>query len=249
MGEIRFNDGIRPLLRVRNRNGGSVPPRLPSLSKSLGSLAKEATPDDDISIVAVSYRGFWTSKGRPSQRGLEQDAASAIDWVVRELSPSPPHDLHLVLWGQSIGAGVVTAVTANLMTRASLSSKIKALLLETPFTSLKDVLAALYPQSWLPYRYLWPFLTSQWDSVRALKRIAKGQITRKPIVLIVQAGQDEIVPDSHGKQLLELCLDLGFDAKLKSVPNALHTNAMSQSCARKFVSSELCRVLQQRRQA
>ena len=46
-------------------------------------------------IVALSYRGFQTSRGRPSGRGIARDAAAALDWVSQRF----PQDLNLVLWG------------------------------------------------------------------------------------------------------------------------------------------------------
>jgi len=30
-------------------------------------------------MVALSYRGFWSSNGRASQAGIEQDAVAALD--------------------------------------------------------------------------------------------------------------------------------------------------------------------------
>ena len=43
-------------------------------------------------------------------------------------------------------------------------SKVDGLVLETPFTSIRAMLVAIYPQQWLPYRYLYPFLWNHWNS-------------------------------------------------------------------------------------
>lgn len=94
-----------------------------------------------------------------------------------------------MLWGQSIGAGVAATAAANhaadiyaaaggaaaLDTAAGgphvLPTIICGLVLETPFTSVRAMLGAIYPQKWMPYRYLWPFLRNHWDTVAALRRI------------------------------------------------------------------------------
>jgi len=94
-------------------------------------------------------------KGRPSERGITLDAAAALAWVSSTYST----DTTLVLWGQSLGAGVATtAAAAHLSKRTSddqISTivkgenkklDIKGLILEAPFTSIKDMLIAIYPQ-------------------------------------------------------------------------------------------------------
>ena len=98
--------------------------------------------------------------------------------------------------------------------------EIRGLLLETPFTSVKDMLATIYPQRWLPYRYLWPFLRSHWDSRQALGQIAG--LGTKPQVLIMQAGKDELVPQSHGEELEKLFEGRQMEVKRLVVPGALH---------------------------
>jgi fermentation-respiration switch protein FrsA (DUF1100 family) len=64
------------------------------------------------SSLFPTYRGFWTSKGRASQAGIELDAQAALQWVFAN------HDLattKIVPWGQSIGAGVATTLLARLV--------------------------------------------------------------------------------------------------------------------------------------
>lgn len=141
-----------------NSNGSSLPPHLPGLSLVLKGLnAQSSTPDAPIyTIVSLSYRGYWTSRGRPSQKGVALDAAATTKWV----SQRYPADSKLVLWGQSLGAGVAAgAVAAQIENTPSHKLdavmaprgkkqrlKIDGLLLETPFTSIRDMLVAIYPQ-------------------------------------------------------------------------------------------------------
>lgn len=92
-----------------------------------------------------------------------------------------------MLWGQSLGAGVAIAAAiadSRLMKPNAeedvmrAETAIQGLVLETPFTSIRAMLLALYPQKWLPYSYLGLFLRNRWDSAAALRRI--GSVTYQP---------------------------------------------------------------------
>lgn len=55
------------------------------------------------------------------------------------------------------------------------------------------MLRVLYPQRWLPYRYLSAFLWNSWDVKEAAETVAACVETR-PRVLLVSAERDEVVP-------------------------------------------------------
>lgn len=227
-------------------NASSLPPRLPYLSDVLRLLTRSApeVPNIKYTILAVSYRGFWTSKGRPSQKGIELDIAATLDWVSRTYVASQ-EQLHLVLWGQSIGAGIATVATAQYTKREAshLPSRrqlnIDALLLETPFVSVRHMLATLYPQRWLPYRYLYPFLRNHWDSREALQQISSSEVKWRPKILILQAGEDELVPQEHGIELEALCMKLDIDVQRKEISGAFHTEVIAKGSGRQAIADFL----------
>ncbi|KAJ9657746.1 hypothetical protein H2201_008059 [Coniosporium apollinis] len=214
-------------------NASSLPPRLPSLSNILKALNHQPTSPHSQThyrIVALSYRGFWTSRGRASQKGIEQDATAALAWV-QETYGDQSHDVRLILWGQSIGAGVATDAAARYLQQPPSSARhleVRGLILETPFVSVRNMLVALYPQKWLPYRYLWPFLRNWWDSEAALRSIAEKKQPGDMPILLVAASRDEVVPPDQADQLERLCRELGLQVRRKDVPGALHTEAMAK---------------------
>ncbi|KAI9705918.1 MAG: hypothetical protein M1836_005324 [Candelina mexicana] len=219
-------------------NASSLPPRLPYLADILKSLSEAPSHTQqpvEYTLVGVSYRGFWTSKGRPSQSGIELDIAAALKWVTNTYAPGN-EDIQLVLWGQSIGAGIACSAAAAYLSTASdneqisrkVQPRIAGLLLETPFTSIRSMLATIYPQKWLPYRYLWPFLRNWWDSKLALREIAQTTAQVRPRVLILQAGQDELVPREHGLELEAFCKEMEIAVERKEVAGALHTESMTR---------------------
>jgi uncharacterized protein len=177
-------------------------------------------------MVCCSYRGYWTSRGRPSEKGIVKDAAAALESIKHDSQGSHSNqeeEIPVIIWGQSIGAGVATSLAAE---QSPSGMIVKALILETPFLSVRAMLETLYPQKWLPYRYLWPFLWNHLDSWKALGLMKERLGATTPHVLILEAGKDELVPSSHGEILEGRCRELGLDAMKKVVGNALHTEIL-----------------------
>ncbi|KAL8692493.1 MAG: hypothetical protein Q9218_002496 [Villophora microphyllina] len=245
-GVVRKEEGKRICVLYFQGNGGSVPPRLPVLSSVLKALYQQRSPGASMTrytLVALSYRGYWSSHGRPSERGIGLDAQAAIQYAVTHHSPD-----HLILWGQSLGASVATAAAAALLcgrndttssTNRGMSGErpsISGLLLETPFVSIRAMLLALYPQKWLPYRYLGAFLWNHWDSRVALHSFAEVEGEgSKPKVLILQAGQDELVPVAQGEELEETCTESKINVQKKLVSGALHNDVMAKKAGRREI--------------
>ncbi|KAF7512600.1 hypothetical protein GJ744_000861 [Endocarpon pusillum] len=262
-------------------NASSLPPRLPYLSavlKALDAAGDQISEHTGYSIYALSYRGFWTSRGRASQSGIELDAQAALTWLTQNVRQGPHIDTTFVLWGQSVGAGVATTALATLLTQQYLNAagpqhqnllNTHSLILETPFLSIRSMLTTLYPQKYLPYRYLWPFLRSTWDSGLAVKKIAvvataaaaaaashpkpnpssrngpSAIVVTPPIVrkvLILQAGKDEIVPAEQSEALERICrenLPGAIEVERLIVAGALHTEVMAKPQGRGAVVRHL----------
>ncbi|KAI9682293.1 MAG: hypothetical protein M1817_000347 [Caeruleum heppii] len=178
------------------------------------------------------------------------DAQAALVWASTQYGHLGKR-LKVVLWGQSIGAGVATTAAAwSMTTRASDSKEstqcpIDGLILETPFLSVQKMLVALYPQKWLPYRYLGPFLRNTWDSEAAFRTMsdqvrvlpAGGRQAAK--ILVLQAGKDEIVPPEQGDKLASEAQNMGLDVSKVNVTGALHTGIIACSAGRKAIQDFL----------
>lgn len=112
--------------------------------------------------------------------------------------------------------------------------QVSGLLLETPFVSVRAMLTTIYPQKWLPYRYLGPFLRNHWDSRLALQKISASS-TPTPKVIILQAANDELVPSTQSVELEEICRDLNMNVERKVIPNALHTEVATKAQGRRQI--------------
>lgn len=162
------------------------------------------------------------------------DAAASLDWIAkdsRESAGSSAKSVPIVIWGQSIGAGVATNLSAqqHLFSRNNLS--LGTLILETPFISVRAMLETLYPQKWLPYRHLWPFLWNHLNNYEALGLMHANCVSlgvRHPNITILEAGKDELVPSDHGAAIENRCVELGLAVKKKVIGGAFHTGVVSR---------------------
>ncbi|KAH8150904.1 uncharacterized protein LAJ45_05086 [Morchella importuna] len=206
-------------------NASSTPPRLPYLSTILSTLAKDKTTK--YTFLVPSYRGYWTSTGTPSQAGIERDLSA----IFNHLETAPQYaDTEVILWGQSIGCGIALKGWADYLRSFSSSSgglgvRVTGLILETPFVSVPNMLRALYPQRWLPYRYLSVFLWSTWDMAACAEVLGRGGGVR---VLVVSAGMDEVVPAGETDEVVQV---VGGAVGRERVRSVVVKGALHVECA------------------
>lgn len=195
-------------------NCSSTPPRTPILSSILLAASQKA-PNATITLLCPSYRGYWGSTGTPNQRGIVRDLEAVFSHV-KERRPDA-----VVLWGQSIGCGILAAgVGIGGCTP-------RALVLETPFLSVQEMLKALYPQRWLPYRYLGWALWNRWELVEGLGAW-RGR------VMVLEAGADELVPEGQAERVVE-----AMGGELVRVNGALHGECLRKPKGRAAVEGFL----------
>lgn len=132
-----------------------------------------------FSVLAIDWRGYGRSSGRASQEGLRLDAEAALQWM------SARADLReAVILGESLGTSLAVELAA--------SHAIAALVLESPFYSLLDLLSRRLPV--IPVRR---FLH---DCFRSDLRI--GDI--KAPLLVQHGRRDLTVPFHQGERLFAL---------------------------------------------
>jgi abhydrolase domain-containing protein 12 len=81
--------------------------------RALASVSANAGGPEKIHVLAFDYRGFGLSGGAPSEAGLIADATAVFDWAVH-VARVPPE--RIVLYGQSMGAGVAAGLAYKLLT-------------------------------------------------------------------------------------------------------------------------------------
>ena len=130
-------------------------------------------------IVLAEYRGYGGNPGSPGEEAFARDAAAMLAWT-RARFPGAP----IVLWGESLGTGVVTRLAEG-------RGDIAAIVLESPFTSVSDIARRSYP--FLPTDLL---LRHPFESLSRLPGIAAP-------ILVVASERDAITPADHARRMAE----------------------------------------------
>lgn len=145
-----------------------------------GYVAEELAKKTQHEIWIMDYPGFGKSTGslEKSEQGLIKMGEMFIK-KIRELHS----DLPLYLYGRSIGSGIAAGLSRQ--------SGVAGIILETPYTSLKQLATELYP--WLPSFLL------RFD-------LDNTKIKDSPIknVLIFHGTDDAVIPFQHGHKLSQI---------------------------------------------
>lgn len=128
-------------------------------------------------ILLVEYRGYGGNPGHPSEQGLYQDGHSAIKFLLNQSVSTS----NLVIYGQSLGSGVAVEMARDYQSCA--------LILQSPFTSMYDVVHWHYP---------WIFF-NPWDGYDSINKIGKINTP----VLILNGKKDDVVPYQQGQTLFK----------------------------------------------
>jgi fermentation-respiration switch protein FrsA (DUF1100 family) len=162
--------------------------------------------------LLLEYRGYGSNPGRPSEAGLTTDARAGLAALLAMgIAPS-----RIVLYGESLGSGLAA--------RLATEQPVRAVLLESPYTSITDIARSRYP--FLPVGWL---LLDRFDSLRVIGN------ARAP-VLVMHGARDRIVPVAMGRAVFAAAPD---PKELWIAPHAGHIDlveAGAMEAAANFVT-------------
>ena len=151
-------------------NGGNLSIWAPMLA----GIARQG-----YSVLAVDYRGYGRSTGRPSERGLYRD----VEAVVKRLREEPRQEVPVVYWGRSLG-GTMAAYAATVQAP-------DGLILESAFPDVRTLVRSSPPMAVLSL-----FSSYRFPAVEFMQRV------RAP-VLVMHGDDDRIIPFGQGQALFE----------------------------------------------
>jgi fermentation-respiration switch protein FrsA (DUF1100 family) len=128
------------------------------------------------SVLAVDYRGYGRSEGKPSEAGLHLDARAAWDWLAARTPPGK-----IVILGKSLGSGPACDLAAQV--------PCGGLVVQSAFTSAPDMawrVLPLFPARW--------FMRTKFDNLSKVPRISCPK-------LFIHSRDDEIIPFTMGEKL------------------------------------------------
>ncbi len=151
-----------------------------------------------VNVFIFDYRQYGKSEGKISEQGTYVDARAALAYL---RSRSDVNNGKIIFFGRSLGSAVAVELAVK--------EKCRALILETPFTSIKEMGKKLYP--YLPFTI---FLRTKYNTLSKI-----GSITVP--TLIMHGDKDELVPIEQGKILYEKANE---PKEFYTIPGAMHND-------------------------
>ena len=170
-GWLIATPGTRQVLLFFHGNAGNISHRLDSIAifSRLG-----------LNVLLIDYRGYGLREGKPSEEGTDLDAEAAWRYLVESRGFDPAQ---IVVFGRSLGGAVAV--------KLALRHRPAALIIESTFTSVPDMAAAVYP--YFPARWL---ARIHYNSAELV-----GEVSCP--VLVIHSRDDEIIPFAQGRALFE----------------------------------------------
>ncbi len=148
-------------------------------------------------LLLIDYRGYGKSQGKPFEEGLYLDGRAALEWLYEQ--GIKEHEI--IVFGKSLGGAIACEISQQL--------KLKALILESTFTSLQNIASGLFP-----------FLPADLNLKRNYSSIEKVGNLHCP-VLVIHGEMDELIPLQDGIKLFEAVPE---PKELYLVPGAGHND-------------------------
>jgi fermentation-respiration switch protein FrsA (DUF1100 family) len=183
-------------------------------------------PANGFHVLALDYRGYGGSQGRPSFAGVQLD----IDAAMRALLARPDVDpRRVIVFGQSLGA----ALAVHYVARSPYRSSVRAVVLDSPFSDYRRIAREKLAGFFLTWPLQWlPSLTVENDYSPAASIEALSPIP----VLFIHGEEDLVVPLHHSQRLYERARE---PKELWVVPDAGHIQAVRSRAMRERLTEFL----------
>lgn len=132
---------------------------------------------DGYGVFMIAFRGYSVTPGEASEVNHVQDAELAYDYLVNNgVKPSS-----IVIYGESLGAAVATQIAKD--------KEAAVLILESPFTSLLDLMKRLFP-----FLSLEHYLNDRYETEKHIAQVSTP-------VMIIHSLHDELIPFEFGQKV------------------------------------------------
>ncbi|MEA2016192.1 MAG: alpha/beta hydrolase [Actinomycetota bacterium] len=163
----------RKVMLFLHGNGGNISSRL--------TLIDYFNRRVGLSVFIIDYRGYGKSEGRITEAGTYLDARAAWDYLTVSKKIKPED---IIIYGRSLGGPIAARLAGEV--------DAKLLILDSTFTSIKDIAAEMYP--YLPVRR---FFKYDYPTLSYIKSV------KCPLMVIHSSGDDH-VPFSHALKLYDI---------------------------------------------
>ncbi len=175
---------------------------------SRGETLKILQEGHGLAVMTFDYRGYGKSEGKPSERGILQDARAARAWLA---SRAGVEETEIVLMGRSLGGAVAVDLAAQ--------DGARGLVLASTFSSLPD--AAAHHMPWM------------FPNLNMTQRLnSAGKIGNYSGPLLQSHGdKDQLIPIELGRKLFDAA---GEPKQFFVLPGAGHNDPQPEEYRRVF---------------
>lgn len=176
-------------------------------------------PAEHYNVLLLDYRGYGASGGSASIAGSLRDIETALGWLVAR----PEVQAHgLAVFGQSLGGALAVYAVAHSRYR----SHIKALIVDSAFSSYRGITREKLAEFWLTWPLQWPLSLTVGDAYSPVDAI--GRVSPIP-VLILHGEHDPVVPIRHAERLYAAARE---PKSFWRIPEGGHIAALAQEVYR-----------------
>ena len=162
----------------------------------------------DYGMFFLEYRGYGGNPGKPSEKGLYNDALAALKFLAKQNIFSDK----IILYGESLGCGIAAKLSSE--------NAFATTILESPFTSIGDVAQRHY--WYLPAKWL---VLDRYDILGVIKDI-------KSPLMVIHGEKDKVINIEFGKKVFDAAPE---PKKALFVPNAGHNNLFEFNVDKKIL--------------
>lgn len=183
-------------------------------------------PAAGFNVLAIDYRGYGGSEGKPSLPGVQLDIDAAMRVLLEREDVNPDR---IIVFGQSLGG----ALAIHYVAHSAYRSHIKAVVVDSPFSDYRQVaqekladLVITWPLQWLA-SFAVNNDYSPMASVAALSPIP---------LLLIHGDRDGVVGPHHSRALFDAAQE---PKALWSIEDAGHIGALREPRVRKRLAEFL----------
>ena len=156
----------------------------------------------DVAVFIFNYRGYGTSSGKASEKGLYADVAGAMQFLRDSGWPAE----RTIIFGRSLGAAIGL--------EAALQTAPAGLIMEAAFTSIPAMAKRHYRA--LNFLLGW-LIEAKYDNLAKISHL-------KSPLLVIHGANDSVCPPEMGRELSEASMQ---ETTYLEIPGAHHNDAMT----------------------